>query len=1096
MPAAKWYLKKREGRRKSSFDGLRILSIDGGGARGLSALVILESLMKRVQQKEGLAATPDPDDYFDLMGGTGTGGIAVAMLGRLGMSTSRAIETHGKLSEVFADRKLLSSGTNVFKASKLESALKAMVEEATGNPEEHMMDERTNGERCKIMVFARSKHSLNAGIPCIFRSYDAPSNRGPNCTIWQALRATTAHPDLFKSIEISELNIQESFVDGGLGCNNPLPHILAEAKALYPNRKISTIVSIGTGHVHTIYIPDSRRLGGLLPKNVVAAMKGIAMDSEQVAREMGLRFQCTWEVYFRFSVDQGMQDIAVDGWESLGAITAHTRAYMQQVQCNQALDKAAQSLQAGNGVISTSYADGSIQVDVPKIATMWLCPSSSHVFTGRREPIAMLTACLVHQTQHRRVFVLHGLGGAGKTQIALRFIEESRYHWSDVLFIDATSRETIINSLQAIASAKKIGDKHTDTLSWLSNNLVPWLMVFDNADNPELGIEEFFPNCMQGNILITSRLRDMALISQGPKSNYCVSGMGPDEARDLLVKSAKMEDQELSYIEQIAVSAIVEDFEYLALAIVHAGAYIYKSELEFSQYREIYHEQKQTLLEEYENMPIKVDGYQRTVHATWIMSYNRLTENAQQLLWLFSCLHRVGISVEIFRRASETVDSYTPPVPPTDIESMAQLQVKKYLGLFSGSDNIWNEKAFLSVTNELVSLSLITRNRASRTYALHPLVHVWAGTVVPDRIQALERAAFLLAMSVSSGAQSKDISFRQSLEPHVDEILRQSVSVNSNNAEHFARVYRASSRLSEAEVLTELVMSTRKSTLGDQHPLVLASMYEHAVTYSRQARWDYAEKILTQLVAISKQTLGEESQDTLNGMHELSCVYMQQGRLKESEQLVEDLLATRRRVLGEGHPQTLETMPPLAIIYFMQGRLEEAEDLCERASRGYDNLPAEGDIQKLLMLAVIASIYSQRNQLDKAEALQLQLLGAHKRLLGQEHYNTVIYSQHLASTYHKQGRLQDAEALQMEAIDTMKKMLDKIHPSTLMGMKMLADLQFKQRKRKDLGEWGDLEGEGEAGFLERFRLTEELMDWSPPFWSGMSNVNPRILWRS
>ncbi|KAF8600233.1 FabD/lysophospholipase-like protein [Ceratobasidium sp. AG-I] len=354
MPAAKWYLKKRAERRRSNLDGLNILSIDGGGARGLSALVILEALMKKVQEKEGLAAAPDPDDYFDLMGGTGTGGIAVVMLGRLGMSTSRAIENHGRFSEVFSDKKFIARGTSVFKASKLETVLKAVVKETTGDPEERMMDQRADGEQCKIMVLARSKHNMNAGIPCIFRSYDAVSNLGPNCTIWQALRATTAHPDLFKSVEISELNILESFIDGGLGCNNPLPYILSEAMALYPGRKISTIVSIGTGHAHTIHIPDSPRFQRMLPTSVAEAMKNMATDCQQVAHEMGLRFRDAKGVYFRFNVHQGMQNIMVSGWEKLGAVLAHTRAYMEEVQFKQALDEAARSLQARKGVIPTS----------------------------------------------------------------------------------------------------------------------------------------------------------------------------------------------------------------------------------------------------------------------------------------------------------------------------------------------------------------------------------------------------------------------------------------------------------------------------------------------------------------------------------------------------------------------------------------------------------------------------------------------------------------------------------------------------------------------------------------------------------------------
>ncbi|KAG8752763.1 hypothetical protein FRC12_011802 [Ceratobasidium sp. 428] len=159
MPGASWYLKKRQDRIKTNRQGLNILSIDddvtcsraadGGGARGLSSLLILHEIMKRIQKIEGLSDVPDPEEYFDLMGGTGTGGIIVSMVGRLRMSTELAIEKYVQLAEVFSERKVLGSGASVFKASKLETALKAILEEATGNVDERMLAEKSDTEICK-----------------------------------------------------------------------------------------------------------------------------------------------------------------------------------------------------------------------------------------------------------------------------------------------------------------------------------------------------------------------------------------------------------------------------------------------------------------------------------------------------------------------------------------------------------------------------------------------------------------------------------------------------------------------------------------------------------------------------------------------------------------------------------------------------------------------------------------------------------------------------------------------------------------------------------------------------------------------------------
>src|SRR5579859_3608335 len=63
----------------------RLLSIDGGGVRGLSALIILREIMEEIMRREEMTRTPLPCEYFDLIGGTSTGGLIAIMLGRLRM---------------------------------------------------------------------------------------------------------------------------------------------------------------------------------------------------------------------------------------------------------------------------------------------------------------------------------------------------------------------------------------------------------------------------------------------------------------------------------------------------------------------------------------------------------------------------------------------------------------------------------------------------------------------------------------------------------------------------------------------------------------------------------------------------------------------------------------------------------------------------------------------------------------------------------------------------------------------------------------------------------------------------------------------------
>ena len=85
--------------------GATLLSLDGGGIKGISSLLILEKIMKKVRTIENrdLERERLPKDYFDLAGGTSTGGLAALMLFRLNMPTSEVIGHYRGLAKtVFA----------------------------------------------------------------------------------------------------------------------------------------------------------------------------------------------------------------------------------------------------------------------------------------------------------------------------------------------------------------------------------------------------------------------------------------------------------------------------------------------------------------------------------------------------------------------------------------------------------------------------------------------------------------------------------------------------------------------------------------------------------------------------------------------------------------------------------------------------------------------------------------------------------------------------------------------------------------------------------------------------------------------------------
>ncbi|KAJ7697704.1 FabD/lysophospholipase-like protein [Mycena rosella] len=337
-------------------DGLRILSFDGGGIRGLSSLLILQGIMYRIKVEKGLEAPPLPCEYFDLIGGTSTGGLIALMLGRLRMSVEEAIDKYDRLAQdVFRTTKRLDQDGR-FKASRLKAAIKTIVEDHTApkNADEPMKDPREGDAICRTFVCARSAHNLRANIPVLFRTYDSPHDPAASCTIWEAARATSAAPTFFKRIDIGTGASAEPFIDGGVGRNNPTDILLEEAQLLFPNRRVACVLSIGTGQMKPGSIPRPSLFQRVLPTDVVRAMAAIAIDCETTNQEMLKRFAGTRGVYFRFNVDQGMQTIKLGAWDRLPEVTAHTKQYVKEEGVKQQLAEAVNALKQGVGVLPTA----------------------------------------------------------------------------------------------------------------------------------------------------------------------------------------------------------------------------------------------------------------------------------------------------------------------------------------------------------------------------------------------------------------------------------------------------------------------------------------------------------------------------------------------------------------------------------------------------------------------------------------------------------------------------------------------------------------------------------------------------------------------
>lgn len=213
---------------------------------------------------------------------------------------------------------------------------------------------KTPTAMCPRMICASTAHALRAGTPTCIRTYPVSANQGPDCTIVEAVRATTATPGMFKRAIIREHGIDIPYVGGGLECNNPTDIALRELSSVFPNRPLACLMSVGAGQLHSASIPHARIYDGFLPSRLTEVVQRVATDCERTHQDLAQRFEHTSNVYFRFSPDQGMQDIDQYNAARLSEVQTHTRQYLQDVSVNSRMQEAVKAIAAGVGIVQVS----------------------------------------------------------------------------------------------------------------------------------------------------------------------------------------------------------------------------------------------------------------------------------------------------------------------------------------------------------------------------------------------------------------------------------------------------------------------------------------------------------------------------------------------------------------------------------------------------------------------------------------------------------------------------------------------------------------------------------------------------------------------
>jgi tetratricopeptide (TPR) repeat protein len=635
--------------------------------------------------------------------------------------------------------------------------------------------------------------------------------------------------------------------------------------------------------------------------------------------------------------------------------------------------------------------DASLSLVKPE--RVWNVPFSRNpVFTGREESLAQLRTCF--QTDHTaapsRPQAVSGLGGVGKTQIALEYAHRYRQEYQTVLWSRADTREALISGYVAIAHVLGLPQKDEQdqglavnaVLRWLTMQ-DRWLLILDNADDLAI-MREFLPPVSGGHILLTTRAQALGTLAHRIE----IDTMDLDVGAQLLLRRANLIEQdallETALPSDISLAREVsEELGGLPLALDQAGAYLEETGENLPGYLSIFKEERAILLK-------RRGGFASDhlpVATTWNLAFENIEMNnsaAIELIRLFAFLAPDAIPEELL---TQTAHHLGPVLHPL----------------------ITKQIRFNEAIKTLLDYSLIQRNTTTKTLSIHRLVQAIIRDEMGKTKQFLwEERVIHMIYAIFPFKGSTQWILGQRYLPHallaieyIDRWQLTFVEARALLLNLGTYLYKHGQE-SKAEYLLQRALTLSEKIIGSDRLSYLALCLNNlASLYRTQDRLEQAEYLLRRALTLNEKILGLEDVAIADNLNNLANVYLEQDKLEQAKPLLQRAIAIREKALGFDHPGIVGHLCNLANIYRVQDNLEQAELVFQRALAIQDQHLDLNHLDRTGVLQGLAFLCEQRGNFEEAELFHQRALTIYKKVLGTEHPDTIVAQKALIEAQHK-----------------------------------------------------------------------------------------------
>ena len=687
-------------------------------------------------------------------------------------------------------------------------------------------------------------------------------------------------------------------------------------------------------------------------------------------------------------------------------------------------------------------------------------PSLGDLFKGRGERLKALHASLVNAPAKGAAAVvgkaLHGLGGVGKTRLAVEYAWHHADDYTALLFVGADSPEALQRNLAGLCSRAilelpeyqitEVPVQCAAVMRWLQRN-PGWLLILDNVDSEAAAqaAEGLLPQLPGGHVLITSRLSNWS----GSVEALPLDVLDTPAAVDfLLARTDAKRRKQADDAEQARILAV--ELAGLALALEQASAYIAQRRLSMTGYLAEWRGQRDKVLSWYNE---RLMQYPKSLAVTWQTSVDQLGEAGQRLLQRLAWLAPDPIPESLLDvavpgattdddadAALAELESYSLVVRAADapvftIHRLVQTVAQRGADGAALTEALgWISGAFVADPTDVrswpVLTPLLSHVRAIAAYADE------AGIADPTALLMNQTGLLLHGMGLYTQAEplwARALEIREkSLGPE-----HPHVAMSLNN---LAMLYYAQGAYAKAEPLFARALAIREKSLGPEHPDVAVSLNNLAMRYYAQGAYAKAEPLYARARAIWEKALGPEHPHVAMSLNNLAMLYYAQGAYAKAEPLFAGALAIREKALGPEHPDVAMSLNNLALLYCAQRAYAKAEPLFARALAIWEKAlgPEHPDVAK--SLNNLALLYYAQGAYVKAEPLYARALAIWEKALGSEHPDVAKGLNNLAMLYHAQGASAKAEPLYARALAIREKMRGPEHLNTHAARKAINSL--------------------------------------------------------